>query len=217
MKPTAKTCHAMRVLLELAHHGPAAPLRATNLSAAVGISIKLLDKIVRPLKAAGLVLGVRGATGGYMLGREPREISLSDILTAMEGAVFKPQCCEADADCLLMPQCSTGSVWIRIADRIETAFRETSLADFMREPGEHCPARGKQASRTQAAEEPSVGQVATMARRIEAAPLFARIRLTRRRRKTGGGRSATRNTAQHRAPPHRLTSPFPPDDPIRRT
>ena len=45
MKPTARTCHATRILLELAHHQGAAPLRASALSVSNGISIKLLEKI----------------------------------------------------------------------------------------------------------------------------------------------------------------------------
>lgn len=199
MKPTARTCHAMRILLELAHHGPTPPLRATNLSAAAGISGKLLEKIVRPLKVAGLVRGLRGATGGYTLGREPSAITLADILTAMEGAVFRPQCCEADADCLLMAGCPTGSVWIGIAGRIETAFRETTLADFMRDPSQRCPARAAQTGDARDGREAlHAGGPAAPTRKAQAAPPLARARLARRRRKTGGGQSAARLAARPR-------------------
>lgn len=141
MKPTARTCHATRILLELAHHGHEQPMRASVLSVTIGISIKLLEKIVRPLKDAGLIKSVRGATGGYVLGRPPRAITLADVLTTMEGAVFKPQCCETDADCLLMPGCPTGGIWIDIARTMELKFQATTLADFMVQPRESCPSR----------------------------------------------------------------------------
>ena len=187
MKPTARTCHATRILLELAHHGQQPPLRASRLSVAMGISIKLLEKIVRPLKAAGLIKSVRGATGGYVLGREPARITLADILTTMEGAVFRPQCCETDADCLLMEGCPTGSVWVGIARHMEEKFRATTLADFMREPGQRCPSR--------AAESAPGGRLeaASHETRHEAAPMMlGRARLARRRRKPGSTAPAAR-------------------------
>lgn len=139
MKPTTRTCHATRVLLELAKHGDQSPLRASALCAAVGISIKLLEKIVRPLRAAGLVRSARGATGGYVLGVDPAEITLAKVLTVMEGAVFTPQCCETDSDCQLISGCPTGSVWVEISRKIEESFSATSLADLMKTPKQGCP------------------------------------------------------------------------------
>lgn len=157
MKPTTRTCHATRVLLELAKHGDQTPLRASALCAAVGISIKLLEKIVRPLRAAGLVRSARGATGGYVLGCEPGEITLAKVLTIMEGAVFTPQCCETDTDCQLLTGCPTGRVWVEISRKIEESFSATSLADLMRTPKQGCPgerasARAAQARQAAAAE-----------------------------------------------------------------
>ena len=172
MKPTARTCHATRILLELAHHGQEVPLRASLLSVTIGISIKLLEKIVRPLKAAGLIKSVRGATGGYVLGRQPTQITLADVLTTMEGAVFKPQCCESDADCLLMEGCPTGNVWIGIAQHMEKKFRATTLADFMTAPRDTCPTRANRLARA-GSEMPE--------RRTEPAPARGRTRLARRR------------------------------------
>lgn len=139
MKPTARTCHATRALLELAHHGSAEPMRASRLCVRMGISCKLLEKIVRPLKEAGLVKSVRGATGGYVLALPPQEITLARVLTVMEGAVFTPQCCETDSDCQLISGCPTGRVWVEISRRIEESFNATSLADLMSTPKEGCP------------------------------------------------------------------------------
>ncbi len=167
MKPTTRTCHATRILLELANHDAQAPLRASALCAAVGISSKLLEKIVRPLRAAGLVRSARGATGGYVLGAEPQDITLARILTVMEGAVFTPQCCESDTDCQLIMGCPTGRVWVEISQKIEESFNATSLADLMRTPKQGCPG------------ERAAGK-ATQARRIVAAEVEGK--LARRKR-----------------------------------
>lgn len=160
-------------------------MRASELSVIIGISIKLLEKIVRPLKAAGLLKSVRGAAGGYILGREPRTITLADILTTMEGAVFKPQCCEADADCLLIEGCPTGSIWIDIARQMELRFSATTLAELMTDSREACPSRAARAARVAR----SVRETDNQPRRDAAAA--GRSRLSRRR-KPGSGQTAPR-------------------------
>lgn len=190
MKPTARTCHATRILLELAHHGLETPMRASVLSVTIGISIKLLEKIIRPLKSTGLIRSVRGATGGYVLGRRPELITLADVLTTMEGAVFKPQCCEADADCLLMEGCPTGGVWIDIARHMEMKFRATTLADFMTGPRDTCPSRSARTDRAARAG-------AAPETKDEPAPTRVRNRLARRR-KPGSGLPAPRPTGRPR-------------------
>jgi Rrf2 family protein len=157
MKPTARTCHATRTLLELAHHGQHEPMRASTLCVRLGISSKLLEKIVRPLKEAGLVKSVRGATGGYMLAQPPADISLGRVLCVMEGAVFTPQCCESDTDCQLMGGCPTGRVWIEISRAIEESFNATTLAGLMATPKAGCPGETARANaRAAASQNPSL-------------------------------------------------------------
>lgn len=187
MKPSARTCHATRILLELAHHGDGHPMRASELSIIIGISIKLLEKIVRPLKKAGLLRSLRGATGGYILGRIPAAITLADILSTIEGAVFKPQCCEADTDCLLIEGCPTGSIWIEIARQMEERFRATTLADLMVDSREACPSRAARAARAARA----VREAESKLPRREVGAVMGRSRLSRRR-KPGSGQSAPR-------------------------
>lgn len=193
MKPTARTCHATRILLELAHHGFESPMRASVLSVTIGISIKLLEKIIRPLKSTGLIKSVRGATGGYVLGRRADQITLADVLTTMEGAVFKPQCCESDADCLLMEGCPTGSVWIDISRHMEMKFRATTLADFMSGPADTCPTRK---ARTERAERATRADLAPE-KLDEPVQAKGRGRLARRR-KPGSGLPAPRPAGRPR-------------------
>ncbi|PKN06741.1 MAG: hypothetical protein CVU73_15210 [Deltaproteobacteria bacterium HGW-Deltaproteobacteria-8] len=190
MKPTARTCHATRILLELAHHGDCHPMRASELSVIIGISGKLLEKIVRPLKGAGLLKSLRGATGGYILGRPAQTITLADILTTMEGAVFKPQCCEADIDCLLIEACPTGSIWGDIARQMEQRFRAITLADLMTDSREACPSRAARVARaTHAAR--AVIETDSQKPWRDASVAAGRSRLSRRR-KPGSGQTAPR-------------------------
>lgn len=190
MKPTARTCHATRILLELAHLEGSHPMRASELSVIIGISGKLLEKIVRPLKAAGLLKSIRGATGGYILGRTPQTITLADVLTTMEGAVFRPQCCEADTDCLLMEGCPTGNIWSDIAQQMEQRFRSITLSNLMIDSREACPSRAARVAREAHSARAERGNYRKAPWR-DASAATGKSRLARRR-KPGSGQNVSR-------------------------
>jgi Rrf2 family protein len=83
---SAKTQYACIALLELAVHYPAGqPVRARSIADKHGIPSQFLLQILAQLKAAGLVVGTRGASGGYRLSREPGEITLGQIVGCIEG------------------------------------------------------------------------------------------------------------------------------------
>jgi Rrf2 family protein len=86
MKISAKAEYACLALLALAQHGSAAsPLRIREISKSHGIPERYLVQILLQLKGAGLVASTRGAAGGYRLARPPTEISLADVLVAIDG------------------------------------------------------------------------------------------------------------------------------------
>jgi Rrf2 family transcriptional regulator, cysteine metabolism repressor len=86
MKISAKAEYACLAVLALAQHGPdAPPLRIREISEAYGIPDRYLVQILLQLKGAGLVTSTRGASGGYRLARAASSISLSEILSAVEG------------------------------------------------------------------------------------------------------------------------------------
>ena len=86
MKISAKAEYACLAVLALAQHGPdASPLRIREISEAYGIPDRYLVQILLQLKGAGLVTSTRGASGGYRLARAASSISLSEILSAIEG------------------------------------------------------------------------------------------------------------------------------------
>jgi Rrf2 family transcriptional regulator, cysteine metabolism repressor len=86
MKISAKAEYACLAVLALAQHGPdAPPLRIREISEAYGIPDRYLVQILLQLKGAGLVTSTRGASGGYRLARAASNISLSEILSAIEG------------------------------------------------------------------------------------------------------------------------------------
>ena len=79
---TTKTLHAVRTMIDLAHQGKRTPLKYT--AERVGISKKYAEHIISELQAAGLVKSIRGRRGGYLLARPAGEISIGDVVHAVD-------------------------------------------------------------------------------------------------------------------------------------
>src|SRR5438128_11243790 len=84
MRLSAKADYALRAAVELAAHGDG-HVKAEALARAQSVPLRFLEHILLDLKHAGLVASQRGAEGGYWLARPPAEISLADVIRAVEG------------------------------------------------------------------------------------------------------------------------------------
>jgi Rrf2 family protein len=89
VKSSVRSDYAARAVLGLARHYPSkAALRVEDLAAGISVPPKYLVLILSELQGQGIVRGIRGKGGGYLLARSPAEISLGDVLRAVDGAVF---------------------------------------------------------------------------------------------------------------------------------
>jgi len=94
-----------------------------------GMSRGFLEEIAAPLKNAGLIEAKRGAQGGYCLSHEPDEISVGDVVTAIEGPLALVEC--LGGDCASAGSCSSKIVWSRVQGHVEDSLSAISLADVM--------------------------------------------------------------------------------------
>ena len=85
MKVPLKTTYGILATLDLAHHYGANPIQAKVIARRQTIPVRFIEQILLALKHAGIVESSRGAQGGYSLSREPVEVSLSDIVLAVNG------------------------------------------------------------------------------------------------------------------------------------
>ncbi|MFV0420939.1 RrF2 family transcriptional regulator [Oleidesulfovibrio sp.] len=131
MKLSARTRYAARLLLDLAQHATDAPRTASALSEQTGVSVQFIEQIIKPLKKAGLINSVRGASGGHMLSRSPEEISLADVVVVMEGGIRLTDCCIDNELCTRTPHCKTRVAWMKISDLLERELKSITLADLM--------------------------------------------------------------------------------------
>jgi Rrf2 family protein len=93
MKLSARSRYAARLLLELAQHAGAAPIKASYLAERTGISVQFIEQIIKPLKKGGLVHSLRGASGGHSLAVEPQDVTLARIVEIMEDGISLTKCC----------------------------------------------------------------------------------------------------------------------------
>ena len=118
------------------------PVSITSISARQDLSERYLEQLMSMLKKAGLVRSVRGAGGGYVLARDMKNISVGDILRALEGSIEPVECpgLEPDGGCKASDSCVTKYVWKRINDSINQTVDEISLEQLVAESRQKgCP------------------------------------------------------------------------------
>lgn len=102
-----------------------------NISDEEGISIRYLEQIIIPLKINRLVKSIRGAGGGYILGRDPADIKLSEILHALEGNCCLVECAEDPDYCESIDTCPTFDIWKGATKMLKDYFDRITLKDIV--------------------------------------------------------------------------------------
>ena len=88
MRVSQRVTYGILAAVDLATNGQEMPVQARTIARRQGISIRFLEQVLHALKKAGLVESQRGAQGGYLLTRKPADLSVAEILEALEGPVF---------------------------------------------------------------------------------------------------------------------------------
>lgn len=130
LRVTKLTDYATVVLTVLAAR-PEAVLSAAELAEHAGLEVPTVSKLLKPLAQAGLVVGFRGVHGGYRLARPAADISLVEIVEAMEGPLAMTECSLDHGDCGISHQCGVRANWRRINDVVADALRGISLAEML--------------------------------------------------------------------------------------
>ncbi|WP_035244517.1 RrF2 family transcriptional regulator [Desulfonatronovibrio hydrogenovorans] len=130
MKLSTTVRYGTRLMLDMAEQQGKGPIRIRTIASRQGISEKYLEKIVRLLRKAGLVDGLRGPGGGYVLSKAPDEITLADILEAVQGRIELCPCLGEPETCEKHLSCKTRKVWNDINQVIWTKLKKISLSDL---------------------------------------------------------------------------------------
>lgn len=135
MKLSTKGRYGLRAMIDLARYSEEEPVSISSVATRQGISERYLEQLVSLLKKAGLVKSIRGASGGYVLARAMNEISVGDILRALEGNLEPVQCAAfySEDGCSASGGCVTKYVWQKINDSINHTVDEIKLDELVRE------------------------------------------------------------------------------------
>jgi len=139
LRITKLTDYATVVLCALAD-APARVHNAAELAETARLELPTVSKVLKPLAHAGLVTSFRGASGGYKLARAPAQISLIEIVEAIEGKLGLTECSGEHSNCEHEPHCGTRGHWHRVNEVIAGALRGVSLAEML-PPAKRKPAR----------------------------------------------------------------------------
>jgi FeS assembly SUF system regulator len=133
LRVTKLTDYATVVLTVLAAR-PDDVLSASELAERAGLETPTVSKLLKPLAQVGLVEGFRGANGGYRLARPAAEISLIEIVEAMEGPLGMTECSVHAGNCGIEDHCGVRANWRRINDVVVEALRSVTLAQMLSAP-----------------------------------------------------------------------------------
>lgn len=131
---STKGRYALRLMLDIAMQDGTAPVPLHDIAERQGVSFKYLEQIVPPLSKAGFLKSVRGANGGYLLTKDPSEITTGDILRAGEGNLAPVACLASDeVDCPRADLCVTLPFWRGLDDAITAYIDSVTLADLVQD------------------------------------------------------------------------------------
>src|SRR5688572_1587140 len=127
-----KTRYALRALLYLVECGKGAPVQIAAIAETQQVPRKSLEQIMLDLTKAGIVVSVRGPTGGYRLARDPAEISFGDVIRHMDGPIALVPCASVHfyascGDCHDEETCAIRKVLALVRDSTSKILEGTTL------------------------------------------------------------------------------------------
>ncbi|HWH37148.1 MAG TPA: Rrf2 family transcriptional regulator [Candidatus Limnocylindrales bacterium] len=129
MRVSAKADYAVRAAAELAA-ADGQPLKRERISDAQGIPAKFLEAILLELKHAGIIKSTRGTGGGYALARPADEISLADVIRAVDGPMATVRGERVESVEYAGPAEALRDVWVAVRASLRRVLETTSLADL---------------------------------------------------------------------------------------
>ncbi len=142
---STKAEYGVRVMVALAQRAEAAPdgeepvVPLAEIAEHDGLPLAYLEHLVARLRKAGLIESRRGSRGGYMLARAPRDITMAEVVEALEGSIAPIECISESADGSIVcaresdPEhvCPTKLLWTRVRFSIVSTLMNTTLADLL--------------------------------------------------------------------------------------
>lgn len=133
MKLSTKGQYGVKAMFDLALNYGDDPISLKGIAERQGISEYYLEQLMATLRRENLVKSVRGAQGGYVLSRDPSEITVGEILDVLEGPIEISECVTDDenVECSRVHYCPTRLIWVKIKTVINDVVNSITLLDMV--------------------------------------------------------------------------------------
>lgn len=131
MQITRQADYAVRAVLHLARAGNTERAATSSIAKEQKIPPSFLAKIISQLSIAGLLHTSRGARGGVTLAREPKDITLLEVVEAIDGPIQLNECVSDNGACTFEEECPIRPVWCDAQDELVKRLKGTSFADML--------------------------------------------------------------------------------------
>jgi len=130
MKLSTKGRYGVKAMVDLAINYGKSPISIKSISSRQNISEYYLEQLFSVLRKAELIKSIRGANGGYILAKDPKEITVYQVLEVLEGPIEISTCLDSDG-CNNIDCCATRIVWKKIKDSIDSVTMAITLQDIV--------------------------------------------------------------------------------------
>ena len=135
MKFSSKSEYGLRAMFDLAELYGTGAVSIKSIAERQDISDPYLEQLFALLKKSGIVKSIRGAQGGYMLSKDPADITVGEVLQALEGP-FSPMDCVSTVNpepCKRTQYCVTRQIWTKVKDAVDDVLDNITLQDMKEE------------------------------------------------------------------------------------
>ena len=133
MRFSSRSHYGLRAMIVLAQAYHQGPLALAEIARSENLSLGYLEQLITSLRRAGLVKATRGSRGGYKLAVSPSQVSVGEVLRALEGPLAPAECASENsqlASCQREAECPSRLLWERVRDTVAGVLDSTTLADL---------------------------------------------------------------------------------------
>jgi len=131
MQITRQADYAVRAIYYLSGLEPGNRASTSHIAKEQNIPPSFLAKIISQLSVAGLLHTSRGARGGVSLAQDPREITMLDVIEAIDGPILLNECVNDAHGCKFDKECPMRAMWVEIQDDLVERLGGSTFADFV--------------------------------------------------------------------------------------
>lgn len=134
MKISTKGRYGLRAMIDLAINSAGDHVSLNSIAERQNVSENYLEQVFSTLRKSGLVKSIKGAQGGYVLANKTSNVTVGDVLRALEGELsVVDEATEGKGGSLIMEECLTKNVWEKINESVTAVIDTTTLEDLVNE------------------------------------------------------------------------------------